>query len=359
MARGYLMLENYDRVQAIVDAQSQATRNANLTDIEQRLLSELRQTATQANQRRQQAQAVVLRRAAEQVQQKQFDAALVSLQSVQVESLTSAWLWRYRVLQAQSFVGTNRSEDALAQLDQIDAKNLDTTERVAIAMVALDAAINAGKLGRAQSEIESLQRLSGQLTARDDMLGPTIALRAAELALLKKDRETVDRLVSEARQAYPEYVNRHEFDLLEARNALARIEFDRARRILQSIIATPPASDNTAVPRAYWLLGESYFLSQDAARAAAAYTQVIDHTVVTQWTESALMQRGKCHELLGNNPAAIADYQRLMRTYPRSSLLPQARERLSELGIDPNAEAPLNAATKPSTNTANESGINR
>ncbi len=44
------------------------------------------------------------------------------------------------------------------------------------------------------------------------------------------------------------------------------------------------------------------------------------------------MQRAKCYERIGETANAIADYQRLVRDYPRSSLRSEALTRLQELG---------------------------
>ena len=168
--------------------------------------------------------------------------------------------------------------------------------------------------------------------------------------MFRKDRATARRFAAEAKQKYPKFVGLYEFDLLLARNALAQVEFDEARRLLQSIINNPPASDATAAPRAQWWLGESYFLSQDYARAMVAYSAVIDSNSVPAWADTALMQRGKCHENLNDPMSAIADFRRLLEEFPDSPVVAQARTRLNELGSPASSipiADPIRSATRP------------
>jgi TolA-binding protein len=134
--------------------------------------------------------------------------------------------------------------------------------------------------------------------------------------------------------------------LLLARNALANIQFEEARRILAALIAAPPKHDRSAAPRAQWLLGESYFLARDYRQAIAAYTAAVDASAAPAWTEVALMQRAKCYELLGDFAAAAADYRRVVQEFRASSFAATASSRLSD--IDSHVRS-ANASTIPAT----------
>lgn len=343
LARAYMLMENWDSVVKLVETRTaRTTSSPSVSETEHRMTEQLKQLSAQATLKQEQSRGSVLRNASEQIRSKNFEAAAKALASIQPADLSPAWLWRYRVLLAQCSLGQGENGQALEQLDRVDLAQLSDAERNTVRMVCLDAALAAGQLSRAQSEVDHL----ADMAAKDDHLGPTIALRAVEVAMLRKDRETADRLARTARAAFPKFAALHEFDLLLARNALARVEFAEARRILESIIQAPAASDPTAVPRAHWLLGESYFLSRDYARAIVAYGQVID-AKTAQWTESALMQRGKCHELLGNPAAAIADYRRLVNDFQSSCLQTAAQARLVELeGIERSAAKSTNNLTR-------------
>ncbi len=327
-ARAHFMAEEYDEVLRIDREQIEWSRtSSDASPIIQKTLEQLHTLAGQATQKQEQQNAVHLRAAADQVRNKQFNEALKTLELCKPDQLSGAWLWRYRVLQGQSQMGNGHPAAALRELDKINSSSLSESEQVAVRMTCLDAAIAAEDAKRAQTEVEWLQKTAG----KDPKLAPTVALRAVEAAMLRKERTLANQLALAARQQYADYVNVHEFDFLRARNALASIEFTEARRILQSLVDNPPQHDPTALPRAHWLLGESYFLSQDYKTAIAEYSAVVDSDVKTSWAEAALMQRGKCHELQGEHSAAADDYRRLVKEYAQSSLRASAQERLVEV----------------------------
>ncbi len=261
------------------------------------------------------------------MREKQFALAQAELKKVETSLLSADWIWRYHVLYAQSQLGIGQSSAALEQLDQITLKGLQPKEQAVVRMLRMEAALAAGKLTVAQQELDAL----GSSAESDPQQMATLDLRRAELALLRKERDTVERLARSAREKYPKFELLHEFDLMLARNLLARIEFDEARQILNAIVHAPPANDPTAVPRAQWLLGESHLLSQDYQRAIDEYSHVIDSGRAPVWTESALMQRGKCYEMLGQAKLARDDYNRLTTEFPGSSLQADAKARLSQL----------------------------
>jgi tetratricopeptide (TPR) repeat protein len=291
------------------------------------LLQQLAALGEQASKRREQAQAQALRVAAEEVRGKRYGEALKTLSQCRPDQLGAAWLWRYRLLHAQALLGTSQAAAALDELDGIVFERLSSAERAAVHMARLDAAMALQQLARAQAEIDTLTAL----VKDDQFLGPTVALRAVEVATLRKDREAARRLALAAKQAYPKFASAHEFDLLLARNALASVQFDEARRILSDLLAVPPEHDPSAVPRANWLLGETYFLAQDYRQAIAAYTAAIDSNAAPAWTEISLMQRAKCYELLGELTAATADYERVAADSKRSSFTMTAQTRLNQI----------------------------
>ncbi|MCC6510208.1 MAG: tetratricopeptide repeat protein [Pirellulaceae bacterium] len=336
LARAYMLADDHLQVVTICEEQLTLYPNRDhLTEVETRALQQLDSLATQARQRQIEVQATHLRAAATDVSHKQYAQARLQLDKVQLNLLSPAWSWRYQVLLSQCELGSGNPKAAATELAKIDLSALSASgamsaqEQLAVRMIRLDAAMASGAFVEAQHEIDALSSAA----VDDARHGPAIALRAVELAMLRKDRELADRLARAAKQAFPTYQALHEFDLLLARNALARIEFAEARHILQELISHPPVDDRTAVPRAQWLLGESYFLSQDYQRAISEYSHVIDGHQAPLWTESALMQRGKCYELLGQSQSAITDYQHLTSTLPNSALRADAQARLNELGV--------------------------
>jgi outer membrane protein assembly factor BamD (BamD/ComL family) len=329
LGRAYLMSGQYNQLAALHESQKASYPDrSKLSEAEAKALAQLDTLLTQARQKQEEAQAVLLRAAAAAVKDKQFAIADKQLEQVTESLLSPTWLWRYQVLRAQCALGQNDPSTALETLATITLNELTAAEQATIHMVRLDAAIALGKLSQAQESIDTLLSLGGD----DPRQGPLIALRAVELAMLRKDRSLAEQLATAAKAKYPKFESLHEFDLLLARNALARVEFGQARNILNSVLQSPPANDPTAVARAKWLLGESYLLSQDFAQAIGYYTQVIETNQPSPWLESSLMQRAKCYQQAGDLPQAISDYQRLVREFPRSDLRAEALVELQQLG---------------------------
>lgn len=327
LARAHLAADNLKEAIEIGTLQCELYSQRNdLPQLERGLLEQLNAVIKQAAKNQDHRQAVHLRTAAELVRKKSFNDALSALNKCDLGSLGPSWQWRYHVLKAQCLQGNGDASGSLLELDKIAQRSLNPSERIAVRMACLDSALGSGQIKRAQTELTELEKA----VEGDQQLGPTIALRAVEVATLSKNRDEARKKAQAARKAYPNYASLHEFDLLLARNAIANIEFDEARKILRSVIDSAPGGDDTAVPRAQWLLGESYFLSRQYTQAIAAYTSAIDgnHSVTT---ELALMQRGKCFELQGDFVSASADYQRLLREYSQSRQSALATSRLAEI----------------------------
>ncbi len=331
LARAYLNTAQYDRVIELSKQLPAMTANpATLTEGQQRAVQQIKGFAAAASQRREAGQAGYLREAARLVREKRYAPARAELDKVDATLLGTDWNWRYQVLCAQCSLGFNKPADASQQLGAIELNALQPKEQALVRMLRMEAALAAGSLAAAESDLNAL---SGTAPS-DPHLAATLDLRRAELALLRKDRQTVEKLARAAKEKHPTFESLHEFDILLARNLLARIEFDEARQLLGAIIQTPPVNDPSAVPRAEWLIGESYLMSQDYQPAVEHYTRVIDGNRAPKWTESALMQRGKCYEMLGQSSSAQQDYDRLTKEFPASSLQTEASARLSQLRLD-------------------------
>lgn len=328
LAKAYLTTAQYDRVIELSKKSAALAANpAALSQAQQRALQQLSGFAAAAVQRRAASEAGYLREAARLVREKRYTLAQVELDKVDVTLLGTDWSWRYCVLCAQCQLGSGQPSQATEQLKHIELASLQPKEQSLVRMLRMEAALASGAHAAAEKELEALTATA----QADPHQAATLDLRRAELALLRKDRNTVEQLTRAAKAKYPNFASLHEFDLLLARNLLARIEFDEARRVLSSIIQSPPVHDSTAVPRAQWLLGESYLLSQEYVPAIAEYSRVIESNRAPLWTESALMQRGKCYEMLGQTAEAQGDYNRLMKEFPGSSLQADARSRLGQL----------------------------
>jgi tetratricopeptide (TPR) repeat protein len=83
---------------------------------------------------------------------------------------------------------------------------------------------------------------------------------------------------------------------------------------------------------ARWMIGESYFHQENYAAALAEYSKVDEQTSFPRWQAAALLQAGKCHELLGEWRLAVEVYGRLLKTLPQSDLCAEATRRSEAAG---------------------------
>ncbi len=92
------------------------------------------------------------------------------------------------------------------------------------------------------------------------------------------------------------------------------------------IVAAAPRPSQTAV-MAQWMIGESYLLQEQFARAVSEYAKV-DAYPFPRWQAAALLQAGKCHERLDAWRSAAECYERLLQKFPECELADEARTRL-------------------------------
>lgn len=136
----------------------------------------------------------------------------------------------------------------------------------------------------------------------------SLALRRGELLVrLRRSREAVP-VLRQAKESYPDFAQRHEFDYLLARCAIADVDFDQARQHLRDVVEAPSAAGTEAVLKAQWMIGETYLLQREHQPALEAYQTVIAFAGQSPWRLRALVQAGKCLELLDQPVRAAEQY---------------------------------------------------
>ena len=69
---------------------------------------------------------------------------------------------------------------------------------------------------------------------------------------------------------------------------------------------------------AQWMIGESYFHQENYDAALREYLRVEILYAYPRWQAAALLQAGKCQELLGRRKEAAELYARLIKAYPNT-----------------------------------------
>ena len=159
-------------------------------------------------------------------------------------------------------------------------------------------------------------------------------LRCAETATaLAKADEAITR-IDAARQAAGGDARRLALmDMLSAELGIRRLRFDEARALLENVVRgseTPPALRG----RAQWLIGESYFLQEDFAKAIEAYRVVEGIDSSDTWAAAALVQAGKSFEQLGRTREAAVCYWNLVNRFAQSVHARVAQDRLTAIAPD-------------------------
>ena len=78
-----------------------------------------------------------------------------------------------------------------------------------------------------------------------------------------------------------------------------RAELNDAREAYQSVVVSATGAKTETAAMAQWMIGETYFMQREFNQAIKAYHRVEVLHSYPQWQAAALLQAGKCHEMLG------------------------------------------------------------
>ncbi|MFO0943074.1 MAG: tetratricopeptide repeat protein [Pirellulales bacterium] len=159
----------------------------------------------------------------------------------------------------------------------------------------------------------------------------TVNLRQAELLLLSNQTSSALQLSQAALKDFPQYACANQFRFLVARCQIAQVEFEVANQTLKLMTEYKLGNSDTDVAQAWWMLGEVDFLQRNYRDALQKYTQVLEVNVSTAWHARALIQAGKCYELLGAPNDALSLYQRVTVQFPQSEVASAAQSRIQQL----------------------------
>ncbi len=76
------------------------------------------------------------------------------------------------------------------------------------------------------------------------------------------------------------------------------------------------------------MIGETYFMQKRYNQAIKAYYRVEGLYSFSRWKAAALLQAGKCHEMVGRWVEATELYSKVVNQYQSSPFVNKAAERL-------------------------------
>jgi TolA-binding protein len=163
---------------------------------------------------------------------------------------------------------------------------------------------------------------------RDDAWLAMIPLRRAQVRAHAGQWNEAYEIARPIAERFPDCAQLHEVNYLLGRYFMNRAEFDEAREAYQSVVVSTTGAKTETAAMAQWMIGETYFMQREYNQAIKAYHRVEVLHSYPQWQAAALLQAGKCHEMLGQWNAATQLYSQILQTYPTTRVAEKATLRL-------------------------------
>jgi TolA-binding protein len=175
---------------------------------------------------------------------------------------------------------------------------------------------------------EHFDRLAQETEKLHESWTAMIPLRRAQVLAQRKQWTEAQAICAKIENDYPAFQQQYEVDYVIGRCLAAQADFDAARQAYQKVIRAPAGAKTETAAMAQWMIGESYFHQKNYDAALRAYLQVEILYAFPTWQAGALLQAGKCHELLGEWKEAVELYQRLLTVYPNTPFTEEAQRRV-------------------------------
>lgn len=151
--------------------------------------------------------------------------------------------------------------------------------------------------------------------------------RAQALAHLDQWSEAY-AMVSKIAAEFPNFEQQFEADYLIGRCLASRADFQGARDAYLKVIRSPAGAKTETAAMAQWMIGETFFHQKNYEAALREYLKVEILYAYPTWQAAALLQAGKCRELLGESREADKLYTRLMKEHPGTGFAQEAAQRM-------------------------------
>jgi TolA-binding protein len=163
---------------------------------------------------------------------------------------------------------------------------------------------------------------------RSDAWLAMVPLRRAQVLAHQADWSEALEIAQQIGQQYPNFRQQYEVDYLLGRAYASRADFDKAREAYERVIRSPTGGRTETAAMAQWMIGETYFLQKQYAVAIKSYHRVEGLYGFPEWQSAALLQAGKCHEMLGQWKDAVSLYTQIVENYSETEYADEASRRL-------------------------------
>ena len=185
------------------------------------------------------------------------------------------------------------------------------------------------------SAASRLERLAKQIEEKHEPWMATILLRRAQIMAQQNQWAEAQSVASKIEAEFPNFQQQYEVDYLLGRCLANQADFEGARQAYQKVIASAAGAKTETAAMAQWMIGESYFHQKNYEAALREYLRLEILYAYPTWQAGAVLQAGKCQELLGDAKQAASLYDRLLKVYPNTPFSDQATQRLAALRDKP------------------------
>ena len=179
---------------------------------------------------------------------------------------------------------------------------------------------------------ERFDLLTGRFDDSDPALAAAVKLRVCQLACQEKNWDKAHRIALEIKDRFAEFQDQYEVDYIIGRCLSADGDFLAARQAYQLVIDSADGQDTETAAKAQLMIAESYYHQKDYQEALRAYLRVEILYAYPELQAAALLQAGKCRELLGEWSDALELYGRLLAEYTDTNWKEEATRRKAEAG---------------------------
>jgi cellulose synthase operon protein C len=154
----------------------------------------------------------------------------------------------------------------------------------------------------------------------------------AESQVQQKKYKSVLQTAADFLKQRPESKLHYQMDEIVGRSWKRQAKFDEARLAFKRAINSEHGARTATAAKAQLMLAETYFIQKNYKSALNEYTRLVSVFDLPAWQAPALLQEGKCFELLGDKPEAAKSYNELIKKHPQTEFAAQAKARLKKLG---------------------------
>lgn len=173
-----------------------------------------------------------------------------------------------------------------------------------------------------------LEQLAQQIKDQREPWMAMIPLRHAQVLAQQNQWTDAYAIATKIPADFANFGQQYEVDYLLGRCLANQANFEAARQAYGRVINSPSGAKTETAAMAQFMIGESFFHQKNYEAAYREFLKVDILYAFPIWQAGALLQAGKCHELLGEGKQAIELYQRILKNYPNTTFSEQAAQRL-------------------------------